>query len=52
MTQRTFTDEVLDKRTAAVLRAKTPDERLAIVAGLWELAAQLLRDLIRSQRAD
>jgi hypothetical protein len=50
--KRTFTDEVLDERTAAILRAKSPDERLAIAARLWELAAQLVRDMIRSQHPD
>ncbi len=52
MTQRTFTDEVLDDRTAAILRAKTPAERLAIASGLWEFVAATVRDMARAQHSD
>lgn len=52
MTQRTFTDEVLDDRTAAILRAKTPAERLAIAFGLWRFARQLILANIEHQHPD
>lgn len=52
MKKLTFTDEVLDDRTAEILRSKTPAERLMIVAQMWEFAAQLVRDTIHSQHPD
>ena len=46
---RRFTDEVLDDRMAAILRSKTPAERLAMAFGMWRFA----RDLIsRNARRD
>jgi hypothetical protein len=41
--RRTFTDDVLDDRMAAVLRMKTPAERLAIAFGMWTFARDLMR---------
>lgn len=35
-TPRRFTDEVLSDEMAAILRRKTPAERLAIMFGLWQ----------------
>lgn len=52
MTRRTFTDEVLDDRTAAALRAKTPAERLAVVTELWEFVAATVRDMAQAQHPD
>jgi hypothetical protein len=49
---RTFTDEVLDDRVAEILLRKTPAERLAIIAELWELATQLVRDMTRTQHPE
>jgi hypothetical protein len=40
--QRFFTDEVLDDRLAAVLRAKSPAERLAIAFHMWAFARDLI----------
>jgi hypothetical protein len=41
-TPRTFTDDVLDDSMAAILRAKTPAERLAIAFGMWRFARDLM----------
>jgi hypothetical protein len=47
--QRTFTDEVISDEVAAILRAKTPVERLITAFRMWEFA----RDLIwRTARAE
>ena len=45
--RRTFTDEVLSDSLAAILRTKTPAERLAMALGSW----RFLRDLIRRTAA-
>jgi Rv0078B-related antitoxin len=42
-TARTFTDEVLDDRMAAILRTKTPAQRLAIAFDLWSFARMTIR---------
>jgi hypothetical protein len=41
--RRTFTDEVLDDQMAAILRTKTPAERLAMAFEMWSFARQLMR---------
>jgi hypothetical protein len=41
--RRTFTDEVLSEPMAAILRTKTPTERLSMALKSWTF----LRDLIR-----
>ena len=50
--QRTFTDEVLSDEMAAILRAKTPDERLAIAFRMWEFARDLIRRTARAQHPE
>jgi hypothetical protein len=50
--QRTFTDEVLDDRMAAILRSKTPAERLAIAFGMWSFARQLIRQTAARQHPE
>ena len=45
--RRTFTDEVLGEPMAAILRTKTPTERLAMALKSWTF----LRDLIRRTAA-
>lgn len=52
MTQRTFTDEVLDDQMAAILRAKTPAERLAIVDRMWTSARRMIRANLARQHPD
>ncbi len=39
--------EVVDDRMAEILRRKTPQERLAIMAGLWRLARRLVTASVR-----
>ena len=41
--QRTFTDAILDDRMAALLRTKTPAERLAMAFGMRSFARQMIR---------
>lgn len=43
----TFRDEVLDDEMAAVLRSKTPAERLAIAFRLWKFARETLTETLR-----
>jgi high-affinity nickel permease len=40
--------EVIDDKTAEILRRKTPAERLSIGFSLWHSTAQLLPSLIKS----
>ena len=40
--------EVVCGRMAEILRRKTPQERLAIMAGLWRLARSLISASVRS----
>jgi hypothetical protein len=48
----TFTDEVLDDAMAAILRKKTPAERLAIAFRLWTFAQQMVRQTVRREHPD
>jgi hypothetical protein len=41
-TQRTFKDEILSDAMAAILRTKTPAERLAIAFRMWSFARQMV----------
>jgi len=50
--KRTFTDEVLDDRMAAILRGKSPAERLAIGNSLWRFAQNMIRANLQRQRPD
>ena len=52
MKPRTFSDEVLDDRTAQVLSGKTPSERLAMASRLWVYARNLMRNAIRSEHPE
>lgn len=38
-----FTDDVLDERMVAILRGKTPAERLEMAFALWRFARDLIR---------
>ncbi len=49
MTRRTFTDEILDDRVAAILRRKTPAERLEMTFAMWRLAQELVRGAVRAE---
>jgi hypothetical protein len=42
-----FADDVLDDAMAAILRSKTPAERLAIAFRLWTFAKNTLRETLR-----
>jgi Rv0078B-related antitoxin len=44
--------EVVDHQMAAILREKSPGERLAITHGLWRSTRNLLRCAIRAQQPD
>jgi pyruvoyl-dependent arginine decarboxylase (PvlArgDC) len=50
--ERTFTDEVLDDRLAAILRTKTPAQRLAMAFGMWRLARQMIRAGLVAEHSD
>ena len=39
--------EMVDDQMAEVLRTKTPDEKLAIAEGMWQMARDLIRDMLR-----
>ncbi len=51
-TPRTFTDDVLDDRMAAILRTKTPAERLAIAFRMWTFAHDLMLRTTARQNPD
>lgn len=44
--------EVVDARTAAILREKSPAERLAIAHGMWRSARRMLTGVLRVQHPD
>jgi hypothetical protein len=39
--------EMVDDQMLEVLRAKTPDERLRIAEGMWQMATDLIRGKLR-----
>lgn len=50
--KRTFTDEVLSDEMAAILRAKTPAERLQIAFSMWSFAQQIIRRTARAEHPE
>ncbi len=44
--------EVVSDEVAAVLRAKTPAERLEVAAGLWRLARGIVLGALRKEHPD
>ncbi|QEH31709.1 hypothetical protein OJF2_01740 [Aquisphaera giovannonii] len=52
MAARTFSDTILDDRMAAILRGKSPAERLEMAFSMWAFAKQLVRDFIRAAHPD
>lgn len=44
--------EVMSDEMAAILRAKTPAERLAIADGLWQMARDMIRANLEREHAD
>jgi hypothetical protein len=44
--------EMVDDVMVEVLRAKTPDEKLAMLDGLWRMARDLIRDKLRQDHPD
>ncbi len=51
-TGREFTDEVLSDEMAAILRQKTPAERLEMMFAMWRFARDLVRSNVRSMYPD
>ncbi len=51
-TKRTFTDEILSDEMAAILRTKTPAERLAIAFGMWSFASQMVRRIAQAEHPE
>jgi hypothetical protein len=49
---RRFTDEILSDEMAAILRAKTPAQRLAIAFEMWRFAQQLIERTSRAQNPE
>jgi len=52
MTERTFTDEILDDRVAEILRRKTPAERLEMAFAMWRFGQELVRESVRASHPD
>ena len=50
--RRTFTDEVLSEPMAAILRTKTPAERLAMALKSWTFLRDLMRRTAASQNPE
>lgn len=44
--------EILDDAMAAVLRAKSPAERLAIANGMWRSARRIIEAVLRAEQPD
>ena len=44
--------EAIDEQMAAILRAKTEAQRLAIVWGLWRMGRDLIRANLRGEHPD
>lgn len=44
--------EVVDEEMAAVLKGKTPAERLRVAFGLWTSTKRMLERILRSQHPD
>lgn len=44
--------EIIDDATAAVLRAKSPAERLAIANGMWRSARRIIEAVLRAEQPD
>ena len=49
---RRFADEILSDEMAAVLRSKSPAQRLAIAFGMWRFARQLIERSSRAEHPD
>jgi len=49
---RKFTDEVLSDEMAAILRAKTPTERLKMAFDLWTARRDSIRQTARAQHLE
>lgn len=52
MSDRRFTDEILDDRMVEILRRKTPAERLEMTFAMWRFAQDLVRGSIRASHPD
>lgn len=44
--------EIIDPAMVAVLREKTPAERLAIANGMWRSARDMIRNLLRAEHPE
>ena len=44
--------EMVDDAMAAILRQKTPAQRLAIAFGMWDFAKQMIRSVLRAEHPD
>ncbi|MBI4602643.1 MAG: hypothetical protein HY721_11850 [Planctomycetes bacterium] len=44
--------EAIDDEVAAVLRAKTPAERLRIASGMWRFARTMILSVLRQEHPD
>ena len=49
---RRFTDEILSDEMAAILRTKTPAQRLAIAFGMWQFARQMIERTARAEHPE
>lgn len=46
------TIEIVEPSMAAILRGKTPAERLAVAWGMWRSARAMLANLLRAEHPD
>jgi len=44
--------EIMDDAMAEVFRGKTPDEKLAMLDGMWRMARNLIRDKLRQDHPE
>jgi len=44
--------EVVDDQVAAILRTKTPAERLKMAFDLWDMASRMITGYLKSQHPD
>lgn len=44
--------EMMDDTMAAIMRQKTPDQRLAIAFGMWDFAKAMIRSVLQAEHPD
>lgn len=44
--------EIMDDQMAEIMRLKTPDEKMAMLDGMWRMARGLIRDKLRQDNPE